>query len=128
MKSLVIVLMLAVFFLFTPRTSEAITTGLPFGGLVNISIPCTCSAGTWIYYTPLYLGKPVPTTGALWFPPGARLYAWFELGVPATWDLGSYVPGTAAEACWITAPDPADPCIVLPAEGTIEFMGTSKSL
>ena len=127
MKTYVLAFALGLFMFFIPNATRALDTGVGFGGLVNIAIPCSCSAGTWIYYTPLWGIAPLPVTGALWFPPGARLYAWFQLGVPGTWNLGSYAPGTG-EGCWIVAPDPADPCILLPALGTIEYMGTSKLL
>jgi hypothetical protein len=116
--------LLLVSILFVPFKSYALDIGLPFGGLVTAAVPCTCSTGVWIGYSILYLGAPTPVVGSLWFPPMAKLYAWFQLGVPGTWNLGSYVPGVGG--CWILAPNPSDPCLPLTAGGTIEYMGTSK--
>ncbi len=107
--------------LFTPFSAKAFGFGLPFGGLVTSVIPCTCSGGVWISYTPLFLGSNIPTVGSLYFSPVSILYAWFQLGVPGTWNLGSFLPGPGA--CLIIV---GEACSPLPAEGTIEYMGTSK--
>lgn len=124
MKLYVLSFFVGTLIFFAPLSAKAFSVGLPFGGLVNFSIPCTCSGGVVIYYTPLYLGSKIPVTGSLWFPPVAKLYAWFLLGVPKTWNLGSYIPG--ASACLVVAPNPVDPCVPIPAAGTIQYMGTSK--
>ncbi|MEK9182001.1 MAG: hypothetical protein AAB781_00220 [Patescibacteria group bacterium] len=72
--------------------------GLPFGGLVIVTLPCTCSANLWIWFTPLY-PLPLPTAGPLVYQPGyTTLYGDFAIGVPATWHLGSYTPGI--QTCW----------------------------
>ncbi|MDB5254114.1 MAG: hypothetical protein JWL80_180 [Parcubacteria group bacterium] len=114
---------LIIAFALLPYTVNAIDVGLPFGGYVGASIPCTCSTGFWIYYPLLYAGSEVPITGALYFPLGAVLYPYYQVGVPTTWELGSYAPGVSA--CFVFAANPIDPCIFIPAMGTIEYMGTS---
>ncbi len=103
---------------------------LPFGGLVSYTVSCTCpaSAGNlWIWMTPLYLGAPVPYTGALVYVPySSKLYAWFNIGVPTAWHLGSYIPGV--QACWMLVPPPGTGCFPLPSAGVITQVGTSMSI
>src|SRR3989344_4881410 len=63
-------------------------------------LPCTCSGTTWIWFTPLYLGGPTVTTGALVYSPfSTLLYANLNIGVSGKWHLGDYLPGV--QACWI---------------------------
>ena len=103
---------------------------LPFGGLVSYTIPCTCPSSIgnlWIWFTPLYLGAPVPATGSLVYVPySSRLFAWFNIGIPATWHLGSYHPGV--QACWMIIPPPGVGCFPLPSAGVITQVGTSKPI
>lgn len=123
MKKILLVLAAGFIFLSVPKSTKALETGLPFGGYVTVTIPCSCSVGSWVYYTPFWAGSDVPTAGALYLPPGAPIFQFFVPGLPTSYDLGSYAPGVSA--CLILAPDPADPCLPLPALGTIEYMGTS---
>lgn len=108
-------------------TRQVSAQGLPFGGLVTTAIPCTCpgSIGNiWISYAPLYLGSPIPSTGSLVYVPYiTRVFAWFRIGIPLIWHLGSYIPGV--QACWMIVPPPAAGCVPLPAAGVISQMGTS---
>jgi hypothetical protein len=98
--------------------------GLPFGGYVNYSLPCTCSGTLWIWFTPLYLGGPIVASGPLVYSPfSTLLFSNYLIGVPGTWHLGSYVPG--AQACWMIAPPPAVGCVPLPSTGVITSVGTS---
>ena len=99
---------------------------LPFGGLVSYSIPCTCSLGSlWIWFTPLWLGAPVPVTGSLVYVPfSSILYAWWMIGIPSTWHLGSYIPGV--QACYMLVPTVPPSCVPWPAAGVITQVGTSK--
>lgn len=101
--------------------------GLPFGGLVNYTVPCTCpgSIGNlWIYFTPFWFSS-VPATGAVVYVPyTSQLYAWYHIGVPGTYHLGSYTPGV--QACWMLLPPPATGCFPLPAVGVINQVGTSQ--
>lgn len=116
-----------VIFLFTPfGYIKAASTGLPFGGYVTSALVCTCPPfGVMINYGPLFLGSNIPIVGNLWFPPGAILYAYHFLGIPTTWNLGSFVP---SGVCNIINPavNPAVPCIPIPTLGTILYMGTSQ--
>lgn len=101
---------------------------LPFGGLVSYSLPCTCPSSTgnlWIYFTPLFLGSNIPATGSLvYVPTSSKLYAWYSIGTPTAWHLGSYTPGV--QACYMVAPPPATGCIIFPSAGVINSVGTSK--
>ena len=109
--------------LLLPISSKAASTpvSLPFGGFVTVMVPCTCPPfGLWIFYSPLFLGSGVPIAGALYYPPGSLLYAFFKIGVPTTWALGSFIAGPGACSI-IVGPS----CVPLPAMGTIEFTGTS---
>ena len=112
---------LSVLFFVFPLVSKADPlTGSMFGGYVTASVPCGCSGGVWIYYSELFLGLPTPITGALYFPPGGILYSFYQLGIPTTWELGQFVPGPGE--CLIPS---GTGCVLLPALGTIEYMGTS---
>ncbi|MDB5194813.1 MAG: hypothetical protein JWN50_827 [Parcubacteria group bacterium] len=134
MKSYVAAVVVGIL-LFSPFTYvKAFDIGLPFGGYVTFALVCTCPPfGVMITYAPLFLGNALPIAGPLWFPPGAQLYAYYQLGVPTTWNLGSFVPGgicnmlnPAAVAATAGAdPDPCAPPIPIPTLGTIEYMGTS---
>lgn len=101
---------------------------LSFGGLVSYTIPCTCpgSIGNlWIYFTPLFLGSEIPLTGPLvYIPYSSKLYAWYSIGVPTSWHLGSYTPGV--QACFMLLPPPATGCFPLISAGVINYVGTSK--
>lgn len=126
MKYLAYVIPIFLFCLFaSPFKAQAIETGIPFGGFVSLAVPCTCSPPeVWIEFTPFWSGEDVPATGALVASvPGTLVYEFFQIAAPGTFELGSYVPGAA---CLVLAPNPLDPCIPLPALGTIEYTGTSS--
>ncbi len=106
-----------------PTYTFALNIGAPFGGFVTAVVPCTCSGGLWMQYTPFFFGTDIPASGALYIPPSAVIYQYFQL-VPGTWELGSYIP--SAGACFVPAPNPADPCVFLPAGGIVEYTGTSS--
>jgi hypothetical protein len=97
-------------------------TGFGFGGWVSFFIPCTCSAGLWIFFTPLFLsGSPTPIVGSLTYTPGVSdLYPLYSIAVPTSWELGDYVPG--AQTC-LTGVPPA--CVPLLAIGLMNRVGTS---
>lgn len=132
MKSMFPILLLLIsvtsFVLPLPAFAGSLPGSLPFGGLVSYTIPCTCpsSIGSlWIWFTPLFLGSHVPITGPLVYVPYvSQLYAWFMIGVPGAWHLGSYVPGV--QACWMLIPPPGVGCFPLPVAGVITQVGTSK--
>jgi len=125
MKSLFSILIALVLFL-PISVVRAVPTGLPFGGLVTSVVPCTCPPfGLWIQYAPFFPGLPgvskVPIIGALYYPPVAPLFAFFQIGIPGTFNKGIYLPGPGF--CLVGEP-PA--CVPLPAMGVIEYVGTSS--
>jgi hypothetical protein len=116
MKKLAIVLV----FILSPLVTQA-SVGLGFGGLVSFSLPCTCSGGLWVWFTPLYLNSPVPVSGALYYAPYHTIpYSWYEFGMPLTWELGTFTPGV--QECYIVV---AAGCAPLPTLGTMYMSGTS---
>ena len=97
----------------------------PFGGFVNFSIPCTCTASLlWVWHTPLFLGGPIVATGPLVYSPFTTIpYPHYLFGIPGTWDLGSYIPGV--QACWMYA---GFFCFPLPSIGLMTLAGTSLGI
>jgi hypothetical protein len=130
MKTRIVSLLLVIALISLPLSIKAFTIGLPFGGFVAASTVCTCPPfGVMINYGILYFGGPVPLVGTLLFPVGAILYAWFQLGVPKTWNLGQAVPGGVCNMlnpAVVANGDPCAPPLVIPVEGTIQYMGTSR--
>lgn len=126
LKFLLLCSLVCLFYFVDTRPVAA--QGLPFGGLVSYTVACTCpgSIGNlWIWFTPMWFGQ-VPATGSLVYVPyTSRLYAWYEIGVPATYHLGLYVPGV--QACWMLLPTTPPTCAPLASAGVITMVGTSKS-
>lgn len=117
--SVFIILLILVEVLLPVSPTQA--QGLPFGGVVSSRFPCTCSGTTWIWFTPLYLGGPVVTTGALVYSPFSTiLYADLNIGVSGKWHLGDYLPGV--QACWIRV---HWFCLPLPSLGLMTKVGTN---
>lgn len=97
-------------------------TELPFGGLATVTVPCPCSGTFSIWFTPLYLGGPVVLTGPMVYSPYSTIpYAYYFIGVPGIWHIGSYLPGV--QACWF--PSPVG-CVPVPAIGLMTKVGTNK--
>lgn len=95
---------------------------LPFAGLASFSLPCTCSATLWIWFTPLYLGGPAILTGPMIYSPFSTIpFAYYHFGLPGIWHLGSYIP--AIPACWMFA---GVGCFPLPAIGLMFLVGTNR--
>lgn len=114
-----IALLIAVLFVFMPRSAGAQVAG-QFGGLASFVIPCTCSLSISIGFTPLWLGN-IPTVGLLSYTPGASiLHQGYLIGVPGAWHLGQYAPG--AQACFVVTPVG---CVPIPNIGAITRTGTS---
>jgi hypothetical protein len=129
MKKLVFSLFAAGTLLFPALALPALVSAqtLPFGGLVVNTTVCTCPAtagNLLITFAPFWFGaSDVPSGGSLVYIPWlSKLYAWFEIGVPGTYHLGSYVPGI--QACWMYS---GNSCFPLPSMGVIYQVGTSKS-
>jgi len=113
-------LILSLIFAFS-LPSRASAQGLPFGGLVTAFFPCTCSFTLAVWFTPLYLGGPIVVTGPLVYSPYSTIpYGNFLVGVPGTWEIGSYLPG--AQACWMYA---GLTCFPFPVVGLMTKVGTS---
>ncbi len=107
---------------FLLPTSVLAVTGVGFGGLVSVSVPCTCSGGFWVWFTPLYINSPVPTTGAIYFSAFHTVpYSWYVFGVPGTFELGTFTPGV--QECLVATPVG---CTILPTLGSMIMVGTSK--
>lgn len=115
--------------LISPASAFAVPlAGFPFGGLVSVPLYCTCSQNWRVTYSIAYpLLSPFATSRSLIYQPGETVAYGFQQFVttptPATWELGTYAPGAAQ--CLITAPNPDDPCLILPASGTILTEGAS---
>lgn len=118
-KKLIIALFFVMFLFPSLKTSAQAT--LPFGGFVTFSIPCTCSANLWVWYTPLYLG-PLPVTGAMVYSPYATpfKFGYYLVGVPTMLNAGVFVPGV--QACWIITPVG---CVPLPSYGLMTTVGSN---
>jgi hypothetical protein len=105
---------------FTPVTTSAALTGVPFGGIIVIPIPCICSLGLLIHIIPI--GHTSPP--AVIFTFGSILYAFYNLFRPGTYLLGNYdIP----LMCWILIPAPpfCIPYPLMPIAPRILDVGTS---
>ena len=128
LKKKIAVLLLAVFIWTMPVDlfafsigAGAYVPGLPFGVLVSLTLPCTCSENLWIWFTPLHL-PPKTIAGPLVYQPGyTTLYANFSIGIPGTWHLGSYIPVVGNGVCWMYV---GKACVVMKNYGLINKVGT----
>ncbi len=101
-------------------------SSIPFGGLSVVVIPCTCSSGIWVQFTPFFLGGMSLPVGALTYrpPPTGKStpYAYYTAGLPKTWHLGEFKPNLpGALTCWIAI---GVTCIPLPDLGVINKVGS----
>lgn len=127
-KKIFILLSLIIFFWIIPASSSAsglgagaFVPGLPFGGLVSFTLPCSCSANLWIWFSPLHF-PPKTIVGPLIYQPGyTALYGDFAIGIPGTWHLGSYTPVVGNGVCWQYV---GEACVVMPNLGLINKVGT----
>lgn len=118
---LVPLLSLSCLLLFIPGMAQAQGL-LPSGGIVSFKIDCDCPYGIqWIWFTPLYLGGPVVTTGPMDYSVySTTLYGYYHIGQPGKWHLDDYIPGV--QACWIQA---KFFCFPLIAYGLLNKVGTN---
>jgi hypothetical protein len=127
--ALALVVMISLIPLSTSRVSALSLSGLnlQFGGYTSFSVPCTCSIGMIIVFTPFFTGFGTSPTGALYFqPPYSVPYAYFNIGVPTTWALGAYTPNPAAGAACLVGAPPACTPAPIPVFGIVKYMGTSQ--
>ena len=70
-KSCATIIITSIFFISVvlPLAKVRAQVELPFGGLANFPIPCTCSLTVAVWFTPLYLGGPAAVTGPLVYSP-----------------------------------------------------------
>lgn len=131
-KKALTIFILTLFLAIMPIKVSNAALPIGFGGFVIITLPCTCSVNLWIYYTPLYTPAtyPGPMTGPLVYAPYYKddvdistLYAYYAIGVPVTWELGTFVPGV--QACWQYV---GVACVPMPNIGLISKVGTSLPL
>lgn len=112
-KFVAVFLILAMFFVFTPRDTHAQGIGL-FGGPVAPILYCTCS-GNWL----VYIGPP--RAGIFTYYTGVQSYLTYNMPF-ARYALGFYVPG--AGICLIYV---GFTCATVPAQGAISnFTGSSS--
>lgn len=100
-------------------TKIARALGLPFGGLITVSVPCFCSFGV-----SLIVGPPIGGNFYISFATIASpaLFA-FKAIHPGAWILGNYVPGSPG--CWVPAPPPVFCALINIPFATITIAGTS---
>jgi len=105
-----------------PTPTSAI--GLPFGGYVLFSIPCTCSPSFLVFLSPAFINSNVPSFGILTWTPGISIPYKYHISPPAptSWVLGDYAPGPTA-CMWVYGPSCAPPPV--PTMGTISTYGIS---
>ncbi len=119
---ILLVLLLLTSYSLLPTSASAVVTGLGFGGKISSVVPCPCSGGFAVFYTPLYMNSPVPVTGALYYSTfSSLLFSWYNPVTPTVWNLGKFTPGV--QECLIPAPSTG--CMILPTLGSVIYEGTS---
>jgi hypothetical protein len=110
--------------LLMPNLVGAVPTGLPFGGHVLFSIPCTCVPGSVLVQYSLLYPTPYPFVfRSLLLAPASIRYSYQQFLVlppPTAWQLGKFIPA------------PLTPCLGVPplctppyADGIIFDVGSS---
>lgn len=108
-------------FIFPSKARALPPPLLEFGGGAYMYWPCTCSAGSWLYFVPLHL-QGATLSGPMTFYPATFQFADRMGGSPGVKYLGGYVPGVPS--CWIYA---GYFCFPLYAVGTMAVIGTAPS-
>jgi hypothetical protein len=126
MKYLVFAPLLLVFLLLPLQIGAAI--GVPFGGHVIATIPCTCSGGQVVTFD-RFFGASLPGFGvSVFYQPPAPVFSRFSLPLfpilPATWLLGAFTPGVPA-VCMEGIPPACVPIPTPPVLGIINYTGIS---
>jgi|GEM_PF-1720609 len=111
MKLLASITLVAAVVFSIPAPAHAF--GVPFGGVITVSVPCTCSAGQL-----LTVVGPIP--GTYLMQPGISTpFLFGSFYKPGAFIIGNFVGGGVC----LTA---GTPCGVLPVTGTITIFGTSQ--
>ncbi|HEY9586340.1 MAG TPA: hypothetical protein VJJ27_01710 [Candidatus Paceibacterota bacterium] len=126
LRSKLLILFALLIIVWAPTISFAALGTLPFAGLVTFVVPCTCTGGLWIQFSPFYPGGGILLPiGALTFRPipiGPSIpYADLFVGVIGTLHAGDYFPTPGT--CWIGEPPF---CAPLPDFGVIFQVGTNR--
>jgi hypothetical protein len=126
MKNFVFVISLISVLMWPISSANAQFQPPAYAGIASFTIPCTCSGNLWIWFAPLYLGGPLALTGPMIYSTYSTiLFAYYMIGIPGIWHLGSYIP--AVPACWIWVPAVPTPfCAPLPAAGVMFLTGTNR--
>lgn len=112
MKAAATVLAALVLAFSLPSPAQAV--GVPFGGIISVSMPCSCS-GNWLVIVAGFPSGYVP----LVVQPGVTIpFPFYSLYKPGAFTKGDYVPGGV---CLM----PGTPCWTFPVLGTINLVGTS---
>ncbi len=116
------ILVLVMVALSFPIQSFAFGATVRYGGYVLFTIPCTCSAGTFLVtYAPLHVEGIGKIFAQMVISPTVQRWAYEQFvypPIPTTWQLGEM---TIGGECLMTA----TPCIVIPAYGTVTKTGAS---
>lgn len=99
---------------------ETVYAQIPYGTLINVPYPCTCTGGTvWQMYLTGYI-YGAPTEFSLDYVLGTQGFLSYTLPI-ARHQLGFFTPGGAS--CWQVA----TPCVVVPSYGTVNpIVGSSQ--
>lgn len=120
LKPLGSLLLVGITFLVPMSVAQALTPGLPFGGIITFVVPCVCSGNAVIYNIPI--GKT--SLPALIFQPGISvLYSFYQIYKPGTYILGTYGPPTPCIFLYLII---CAPWLLTPAAPLIEMVGTSQ--
>jgi len=104
---------------FLPLKTSAF--GVPgFSGYPAFTpVPCVCSASIWSFHAPLWLSI-IPIAGPMVYVPYATIpYPYFAITIPATSQVGAYLPGV--QACWQYV---GVACVLIPSIGVEMWTGT----
>jgi len=112
-RILFITLIITLSVLEFPLIAQALSFGVPFGGKIVTSIPCTCSVGSWVTIS-------FPRPGSFIYTPGlSQIYRNYNLFRPGPWAIGI---ASGFGTCLTGAP-PA--CVPIGSGPIIRKVGTS---
>lgn len=112
--SAVVLLIFLVTLLILPQSLSAFSLFKPFGGMVILTIPCTCSVGTLLVVGP-------PRGGLYILTPASRVYAKYS-PISGRWVLGL---AGAPLVCMVVIPTIPPSCVPAGSGPAIIMTGTS---